>query len=426
VLRVAIDAPLRHPFDYLAPDGLSPASVPLGVRVRVPVGRREAIGMVVERAEQSEVDAAALKSVRQVLDATPLIDPALMQLLRWTADYYHHPLGEVIAAALPRALRDGAPCAARAECWQGDLPAGIDAIAVAALRRAPRQQALLARLSQSAQPVSAAELDGQLPGWRDAARALVRRGWIERLELDAESEARRPAGWPARRPVWVLALQPARRGSHRRCRQPKVLPSRRSRPAPAAMPPGYCRALPAAARPRSTCRCAARTLARGEQRPGAGAGDRLTPQLVQRFRARLDVDIAVLHSGLSDAGERLAAWRAAHAGGARRARHALGGVRTDAAARADRGGRGARQPPTSSTTAAAATRRATWRWCARSSAVYRWYWARPRRRWKRCITSRLGRYRGLTLPRRDDQALAPRLALIDLRAHAVHAGCRRR
>ena len=35
---------------------------------------------------------------------------------------------------------------------------------------------------------------------------------------------------------------------------------------------------------------------------------------------------------------------------------------------------------------------------------------------------RLGRYRSLPLPRRADQAAAPHLALIDLRAHAVHAG----
>ena len=34
----------------------------------------------------------------------------------------------------------------------------------------------------------------------------------------------------------------------------------------------------------------------------------------------------------------------------------------------------------------------------------------------------LGRYRAVPLPRRADQAAAPRLALIDLRAHAVHAG----
>ena len=34
----------------------------------------------------------------------------------------------------------------------------------------------------------------------------------------------------------------------------------------------------------------------------------------------------------------------------------------------------------------------------------------------------LRRYQQLPLPRRADQSAAPRLALIDLRAHAVHAG----
>ena len=112
VLRVVIDAPLRTPFDYLPPPGLLPAGVPLGVRVRVPLGKRAAIGIVVDYASEAQVGPEALKSVHQVLDSAALLDSALLQLLRWAADYYHHPLGEVIAAALPKALRDGAPAAA--------------------------------------------------------------------------------------------------------------------------------------------------------------------------------------------------------------------------------------------------------------------------------------------------------------------------
>ena len=143
VLRVVIDAPLRTPFDYLPPPGLSPTGVPLGVRVRVPVGRRETIGVVVDYADQTSISPEALKAVHQVLDGAALFDPALMQLLRWTADYYHHPLGEVIAAALPRALRDGAPAAAQVERWC-TTPAGLAALGQDAAQRAPRQQALLA------------------------------------------------------------------------------------------------------------------------------------------------------------------------------------------------------------------------------------------------------------------------------------------
>ena len=59
----------------------------------------------------------------------------------------------------------------------------------------------------------------------------------------------------------------------------------------------------------------------------------LTPQLLERFRSRLAVPIAVLHSGLSDA-ERLANWRSAHCRhGAGGDRHALGRVRAATGAR---------------------------------------------------------------------------------------------
>jgi primosomal protein N' (replication factor Y) (superfamily II helicase) len=99
VLRVAIDAPLRNPFDYLPPPGFAPLAIPVGVRVRVPVGRREAIGIVVDHADRPQVSAAALRPVQQVLDARPVVDGALMQLLRWTADYYHHPCPAPCATA---------------------------------------------------------------------------------------------------------------------------------------------------------------------------------------------------------------------------------------------------------------------------------------------------------------------------------------
>ena len=112
VLRVAIDAPLRSPFEYRPPAGVAMADIALGTRVRVPIGSRETIGVVLDHADQPSISASALKSVLQVLDAAPLLDAGLMQLLRWTADYYHHPLGEVIAGALPRTLREGAPAAA--------------------------------------------------------------------------------------------------------------------------------------------------------------------------------------------------------------------------------------------------------------------------------------------------------------------------
>src|SRR3546814_4803221 len=66
-----------------------------GERVRVPFGRQRAIGIVAAQAESSDWPRARLKSVTQAIDTTPLWDDATFGVLRWAADYYHHPLGDV-------------------------------------------------------------------------------------------------------------------------------------------------------------------------------------------------------------------------------------------------------------------------------------------------------------------------------------------
>ena len=96
--------PLADVFDYLAPAGAPPAP---GSRVRVPFGRGERIGIVVEHAAASALAPAKLKPIREVLDAAPPLGAELLHSLRWAADYYHHPIGEVLSHALPALLREG-------------------------------------------------------------------------------------------------------------------------------------------------------------------------------------------------------------------------------------------------------------------------------------------------------------------------------
>jgi primosomal protein N' (replication factor Y) len=412
VLRVAIDAPLWSPFDYLPPPGIAPDAVPLGVRVRVPIGRREAIGVVVDRADHASVSAAALKSVHEVLDVTPVLDSAVMQLLRWTADYYHHPLGEVIASALPKALRDGAPLTAQFECWRATA-AGRDALSSDAARRAPKQQALLALLVASPDGLSAVDMTAQLPGWRDAARAPRERGWIERLEIAAAAVAASPRGSGARAPESdgdAPALSAAQASAVAQI------------DASAGQYASWVlQGATGSGKTEVYLQCAARTLARGGSVLVLVPEIGLTPQLVQRFRARLAVDIAVMHSGLSDA-ERLAAWRAAHAGQAR----AVLGTRSAVFAPVPQLGLIVVDEEHDSSYK---QHDGGCRYSARDLAVMRAQQsgvpvvlgsATPALETLQNLIS--GRYRGLALPRREDQALAPRLALIDLRAHTVRHG----
>ena len=105
ILRVAINAPLRRLFDYLPAAGGKPAV--LGGRVRVPFGRTSQVGIVAELAKSSELPVGRLRRVQQVIDNAPLLQETDIALLRWTARYYAHPVGDVFAAALPALLRRG-------------------------------------------------------------------------------------------------------------------------------------------------------------------------------------------------------------------------------------------------------------------------------------------------------------------------------
>lgn len=100
VLRVALPVPLHAVFDYRHPEAVEP-----GCRVLVPFGRREVVGVVVGASAESELDPDRLKAVTRVLDPAPLPTAELLATLQWAARYYQHPLGEVLQAALPVALR---------------------------------------------------------------------------------------------------------------------------------------------------------------------------------------------------------------------------------------------------------------------------------------------------------------------------------
>ncbi|MFV5023739.1 primosomal protein N', partial [Escherichia coli] len=114
VAHVALPVPLPRTFDYLLPEGMT---VKAGCRVRVPFGKQqERIGIVVSVSDASELPLNELKAVVEVLDSEPVFTHSVWRLLLWAADYYHHPIGDVLFHALPILLRQGRP-AANAPMW---------------------------------------------------------------------------------------------------------------------------------------------------------------------------------------------------------------------------------------------------------------------------------------------------------------------
>ena len=104
-VRVAVPVPVGDGFDYRW-DRPEPAPVP-GVRVRVPFGNRQRIGIVIDAQGPSAVADSALKTITDVLDPEPLFADELLRSLKWAAGYYHYPIGEVLFQALPGLLREG-------------------------------------------------------------------------------------------------------------------------------------------------------------------------------------------------------------------------------------------------------------------------------------------------------------------------------
>ncbi|MGV0961260.1 MAG: replication restart helicase PriA [Limnohabitans sp.] len=85
-----------------------PFEVQPGQLVRVPLGKREVLGVVwaVSDTAPAHMPAASVRDVTGLLAGLPPLDAAWRQLVQFSAQYYQRSLGEVALSALPPQLRD--------------------------------------------------------------------------------------------------------------------------------------------------------------------------------------------------------------------------------------------------------------------------------------------------------------------------------
>ena len=296
LLRVALPLPLRRSFDYLA---LTDAPLPaIGSRVSVRFGKTAMIGIVVEQPPTSEIPVERLKPITAALDTEALLTADLFAILEWTARYYHHPIGDVFALGLPPSLRQGHSAQRGPRGWKL-TSAGVEHFA-AQPKRAPLQTRIAAQLS-SEQPRSEDQLAEALTDagdWRAALRRMRATDMVEAVELDClSSEAVPPDPPHALNPEQAHALKAIQ--------------------ATSGFKAFLLDGITGSGKTEVYLQAIAAVLEQGKQVlvliPEIG----LTPQTVQRFRARFHQhSVALYHSGLSD-GERSCTWQTTRDGRAR-------------------------------------------------------------------------------------------------------------
>jgi primosomal protein N' (replication factor Y) len=106
VAYVATD-PLPEPLTYLVPEELV-AQLKIGYSVKIPLGNRTADGFVVGIKKKSEIPSSAytLKAIKSVNRSYALFSEEQLEWYKWIATYYSSSLASILETAIPAAVAD--------------------------------------------------------------------------------------------------------------------------------------------------------------------------------------------------------------------------------------------------------------------------------------------------------------------------------
>ncbi|NVJ64968.1 MAG: primosomal protein N' [Gammaproteobacteria bacterium] len=290
LVQVAVPIPLRRLFDYQFHDNQKPV---IGGRVLVPFGKQQLVAYVVGFSADSDYQLNKIKHIAKVIDDKPIMDDELFGFIKWAAQYYQHPIGEVFNSCLPSLIGKGETAELAPEIYWHLTQLGKEAEPKA---NAIKQVALL-KLAKAHQN----QLNPELLKLHNFAPAdlkpLINKDWFEPKHKDLNSGFIQPQVLPSefepnKEQHQALAQIYAKKDQF----QPFLLDGVTS----SGKTEVYLRAI-------------AQQLESGKQVLVLVPEIGLTPQTVQRFQARFHCNIAMLHSGMTDK-QRLNEWLKAKQG----------------------------------------------------------------------------------------------------------------
>ena len=291
---------LRGPFDYRLPAEMS--DVGIGSVLRVPFGRRRALGVVVGLAESSELPAERLAEPLEALEAG--VPAELVRLGLWVAREYCSTPSRGLQLVLPPGTGAGGRSVRSRTELRAEITADGEQALSGAGRLGLRQRAALEALCGG--EMSAPELAAAVGADRQVLRRLEQRG----LVVTRSSRVRRR---PQQVDVGALEGRPELLEEQRRAVDRIVAAIDGEAGAPRDL---LLHGVTGSGKTEVYLTAVEAALDRGRSAIVLVPEIGLAPQAVARFRARLGEGIAVLHSALSP-GERYDEWLRLRSGEAR-------------------------------------------------------------------------------------------------------------
>lgn len=266
----------RDYFDYVSDTVIVP-----GCRVLVPFRNSLRLGVVISNRE-SELAVEKLKPIDSLIDNSPLISEQSLKLCLWVSHYYQSPLSEVFPLAIPKLYRQGkAQTLPEKICYR---------VGKAASSLTQKQSALMELLSISPEGLS----------WKAIQAAGFSKAILNKLIEKNCVQSVSQIDWPVpltNKVQTSLALNEAQQNavetitSH--CHQFHCF---------------LLQGVTGSGKTEVYLQVMEKLLHQGKQVLYLVPEIGLTPQLLSRMRARVNVPIAVYHSHLNDS-ERQAAWQ---------------------------------------------------------------------------------------------------------------------
>jgi primosomal protein N' (replication factor Y) (superfamily II helicase) len=169
--EVVVFNALEQTLHYVIPEHIF-AAAEVGKRVLIPLGRREAVGLIVQMQGHPPVlnKDVHLRPIQAVIDEYPIVPEDLIRLSRWVARYYFHPLGKVLQLSCPPGIHPE-PTASYRITETGKKALGVDPAS-------PLLMALGDSIELTLPQIKARS--GVSSALRKELNALEKRGWVER------------------------------------------------------------------------------------------------------------------------------------------------------------------------------------------------------------------------------------------------------